>query len=260
MKLALDRYAYLCSPIHRWEQRSKLLALLSLIFAFACVRHLLLLPAMVVVTAGLYWASRLPVRYLLRRLRYPGLFIAAAVALLPFAGGETAIAQWGPLTVWLEGCKALVLIAVRFACILTISLILFGTAPFATSIKAMRALGLPATIVDMMLLTYRYLDSLGDTRLRMQRAMQLRGFQTHGWNCRTLAMLASLAGSLLVRSYEQSQRVYYAMRLRGYGNPHSRLSVPFGGDASGRLACGIVLALATVFVAAELLLQVGAVS
>ena len=38
MKLGLDQYANLDSPIHRWEQRSKLVALIALIFAFCLCR------------------------------------------------------------------------------------------------------------------------------------------------------------------------------------------------------------------------------
>lgn len=218
MKLALDRYAYLDSPIHRWQQRSKLVALLALIFAFTFVEKLILLPAMIVVTLVLYALSRLPLSFLLTRLRYPGFFIVAVVVLLPFVAGDTVIFSLGSLTVRQEGCLAVLLIATRFLCILTVSLVLFGTAPFLASIKAMRSLGLPNAIGDMILLSYRYLEEFGETLTTMQRAMRLRGFQAKCLNRRTLKVLAQLAGSLLVRSYDQSKRVYQAMILRGYGH------------------------------------------
>ncbi|MGB7519918.1 MAG: CbiQ family ECF transporter T component, partial [Spirulinaceae cyanobacterium] len=163
MKLALDRYAYLDSVIHQWEQRSKLIALLPLIFAFAFVEHLILLPAMLLLTATLFYLSRLPFSFLLSRLRYPGWFILGVVIFLPFVAGDTALFSLGFLEIKQEGCLQVLLIITRFLCILTVSLILFGTAPFLTSIKALRSLGLPDTIVDMMLLSYRYLEELGDT-------------------------------------------------------------------------------------------------
>ncbi len=218
MKLALDRYAYLDSPIHRWQQRSKLVALVALIFAFTFVEKLILLPAMIVVTLALYALSRLPLSFLLTRLRYPGFFIVAVVVLLPFVAGDTVIFSLGSLTVRQEGCLAVLLISTRFLCILTVSLVLFGTAPFLASIKAMRSLGLPNAIGDMILLSYRYLEEFGETLTTMQRAMRLRGFQAKCLNRRTLKVLAQLAGSLLVRSYDQSKRVYQAMILRGYGH------------------------------------------
>jgi len=217
MKLALDQYAHLDSPLHHWNQALKTIALGGLIFAFAFVQSLRLLPIMVLITIVLFLLSRLPLRFLLSRLQYPGIFIAAVVQVLPLESGETGIWQWGVLALRQEGLLAVVLIVTRFVSILTISLILFGTAPFLSSIKAMRSLGLPRVIVDMTLLSYRYLESFGDTLTTMQRAMKLRGFEAGQFSPRNAKRLAALMGSLLVRSYEQSQQVYHAMILRGYG-------------------------------------------
>ena len=257
MRLALDKYAYLVSPIHRWEQRSKLVALLALIFAFAFVQQLVLLPAMIAVTIILYKLSRLPLAFLLNRLRYPGCFIAAVVLFLPFVAGDTVIFSFGWLTLRQEGCLSGLLIVTRFICILTVSLVLFGTASFLSTIKAMRALGLSDVIVDMMLLSYRYLEELGEMLTTMQRAMKLRGFQPKGLNYQTLSLMAELIGSLLVRSYERSQRVYQAMILRGYGrSPHSsknRLKTDIDQpDRISRLAFCTTLLIAASFIVAEI--------
>ncbi|MDJ0681806.1 MAG: energy-coupling factor transporter transmembrane component T, partial [Xenococcaceae cyanobacterium MO_167.B52] len=99
----------------------------------------------------------------------------------------------------------------------TVSLVLFGTAPFLSSVKGLRSLGLPSVIVDMTLLSYRYLEEVGAMVDTMERAMKLRGFDKHNFQYRNLQVLARLIGSLLVRSYEKSTRIYQAMILRGYG-------------------------------------------
>ncbi|NEP00719.1 MAG: cobalt ECF transporter T component CbiQ [Symploca sp. SIO2E9] len=224
MKHRLDAYANLDSPIHHWETRYKLVALLSLIFAFSFVQQLSLLPAMVIVTLTFYKLSKLPGSFLLTRLRYPGLFLASIALLLPFSVGSEVIFQIGFLAVRQEGLLSLVLVVTRFLCILTVSLIIFGTAPFLNHIKAMRSLGLPAILADMTLLSYRYIEQLADDLVIMKRAMQLRGFRPTKLNPRNLRVLASLAGTLLVRSYEQSERVYKAMILRGYGYAPQNLS------------------------------------
>lgn len=218
MKLALDRYAYLESPIHSWQQEYKIIGLLGLIFAFSFVRNLTLLPIIIAISIVFFWLSKLPFSYLISRLRYPGWFIFAIVFLLPFTAGNTIIWQWGWLSLKQEGCQTALLIVVRFLCILTLSIVLFGTAPFLQSIKALRFLGLPKAIVDMTLLSYRYLEELGETLNTMQKAIKLRGFNHHKFNFRYLKVTASLVGSLFVRSYERSNRIYYAMILRGYGS------------------------------------------
>ena len=218
MKLVLDQYAYLDSPLHRWHQGYKLIGLLSLIFAFAFVQNVWLLPVMVLVTCILFFLSKIPFSFLIKRLRYPSWFILAVVIFLPFISGENTIFQLGYLSIKEEGCWQALLISVRFFCILTVSLLLFGTAPFLSSIKAMRSLGLPRVIVDMTLLSYRYLEELGETLTTMQRAMKLRGFQPQGFSRRNLKVFAQLTGSILIRSYDRSARIYQAMILRGYGS------------------------------------------
>ncbi|PSP18047.1 MAG: cobalt ECF transporter T component CbiQ [Cyanobacteria bacterium QS_8_64_29] len=256
MKLALDRYAHLHSPIHAWEPRPKFVALLALILAFAFIEQLVLLPAAIAVTAILYKISRLPLEFLLARLRYPGVFVAAVVALLPFAAGETVLVAWGPLALKQEGTRAALLVAGRFGCILTVSLVLFGTAPFHTSVKALRALGVPATLTDMTLLAYRYLEELGSTLVTVQRAMRLRGFRPRQLSRRNLRLLAAAIGTLVVRSYERSQRLYQAMLLRGYGQA-PRTRAPFflargELDARSRIAFGVTVTVAAALLGAQM--------
>ncbi|PSN10637.1 cobalt ECF transporter T component CbiQ, partial [filamentous cyanobacterium CCP5] len=66
----------------------------------------------------------------------------------------------------------------------------------------------------------------------------------------------SLTGSLLIRSYERSQRVYQAMRLRGYGQlPRHQLSDRQPCDGASLTLTGVTLAIAVGFVLAEIGLQ-----
>jgi cobalt/nickel transport system permease protein len=228
MELWLDRYAGLHSPIHRWEARCRFVGLLSLIIACAMVNDLILLPALIIVAAGSYGAARLPLSFLVTRLRYPGVFVLAVIIVLPFMVGPTALAQVGPVTLYREGVTQAILTAIRFGCILTLSLVLFGTAPFLVTVRTMRALGVPGLLVDMILFFYRYLADTAQRLTTMQRALRLRGLPTHRLSRRLLSALAALTGTLLVQSAERSERVYQAMRLRGYGQattppPHTAI-------------------------------------
>lgn len=215
---AIDEYSSLSSPFHRWDPRYKLVGFLTLIFAFSFVRDLRLLLAVVTVTVGIYLVSRLPASYLVRRLRYPSLFLLALVLILPFVSGQTVVASLGPLAVRQEGLIGSLLIATRFLAILTVGSVLFGTAPFLTTIRAMRALRLPGLLADMVLLSFRYLHEIGNDLQKMQTAMKLRGFGGRSVALRNIRILAWLAGSILVRSYERAEWVYKAMIVRGYGH------------------------------------------
>ncbi|NEP42619.1 MAG: cobalt ECF transporter T component CbiQ, partial [Okeania sp. SIO2H7] len=218
MKFALDEYAHLNSPIHRWEPRYKLIGLIALIFAFASVRDWHLIPAMLLVTGILYAFSKLPLSFLWKRLRYPGFLLLGIVLFLPFVSGKTIIWQLGFLTLRREGFLASLLIASRFLAIMTTGFVLFGTSSFLTTIKAMRRLGLSPILADIILLSYRYLFEISRQLRMMQKASKLRGFEPRKFSRRNLSVYAALTGSLLVRSYEDSKQIYKAMQLRGYGN------------------------------------------
>ncbi|WP_259732367.1 cobalt ECF transporter T component CbiQ [Synechocystis sp. CS-94] len=254
--MALETYVPGRSPIHGWEPRQKLFSLMALMFALAMVKQAWLIIPMVAVTALLYWLSDLPLSFLLQRWSYPGLFILAAVILLPFVSGETVLGQWGWLSIRQEGLIAMVLIAGRFFCILSLGFILFGTTPFLTMVTSLRRLGLPPLMADMALLAYRYLYDIGHAFSTMHQAMQLRGLGQRREKRRSMQQWAFLLGNLLLRSYEQSQRVYQAMALRGYGQAISpkvnQVNTLGQGKSPTDLGLTVaVLAIAIGFVVAE---------
>ncbi len=210
------------SFVHRWDPRLKLVALLLLAFTFSFVANLRVLPVMVVVTLTIAAVSRYPVHLLLRRLRYPSLIILCLVLLLPMISGFTPLVEWWGLTVTTEGLQAALLILTRFFCILTIAAIFLGTTPLQVNIRAIQSLGLPYIMADMALLMVRYVDVLTTDLRRMRLSMRLRGHAEKSFSWKNLRTMAWLTGSLILRSYERSQSVYKAMRLRGYGHVGTR--------------------------------------
>ncbi len=256
MKFGLDDYAHLQSPLHQWEPRCKLMGLMGLIFAFAMVRDQRLILPMLGVSAAIYALSHLPISYWRRRLRYPGLFLLGVVGFLPFISGQTVLLKLGPLALYQEGIMTMIGVASRFLAIITLSLVLFGTASFLTTIQTIRSLGLSPILTDMMVLFYRYLFELGDRLHTMQSAMRLRGFKRTRLTPRALQTFASVAGTLLVQSYEQSERIYQAMRLRGYGQKMV-LSQSQPWQLKDVMGLGLVLGLAGTFMAAEFWLSSG---
>ncbi|RAQ42288.1 cobalt ECF transporter T component CbiQ [Arthrospira sp. O9.13F] len=249
MKFRIDEYANLDAFIHRWNPQSKLIGLGILMFAFANVQQLWLVHPMLLVALTLYSISKLPLSFLGDRLQYPGLFILGVVGLLPFISGQTVLWSWGPLIIRQEGSLAVLLIASRFLAIFTTGVVLLGTCSFITLIKAMRSLGLSPILADMLLISYRYIFELSHQLQMMKRATILRGFQPHQFSRRNLQIYAALAGSLLIRSYQQSEQVYKAMQLRGYGIPDkTHKPWEFLTDLPSAIALGISLILATLFV------------
>ena len=251
MKFVLDQHAHLNSPIHRWDPRFKLIGFLSLIFAFSFISELYLLPAMAMATLSIFTISRIPGTFILNRLRYPSFFVFVVVIMLPFISGSDVLFSIGPLDVNQEGVEAAIIISVRFFSILTLGLILFGTAPLLTSIKAMRSLGLPAILADMTLLTFRYLFEIGNYLHQMETALRLRGFNARRFSPRGFSTLAWLGGSILVRSYERSDWVYKAMIMRGYGQASDISQSDFKARPLDIMGLGLVIFIAIGFVTAQ---------
>ena len=219
---------------------------------FASVQRIQLVPLCLLVTAILYGLSGLPGSFLRSRLRYPGLFLLGLVIALPLLSGDTVLWQWGPLAIRQEGLLAMGLIAGRFLSIITLGMLLLGTTPLLVLIDSLVSLGLPPLLAEMTLLSYRYLFDMADQLAYLRQAMRLRGFHPRG-NRQSWQQLAAVMGTLLVRSYEQSERVYKAMRLRGYGQGRSpNTQIRGWGQPTDLVAIGLCATIALALVGIQL--------
>lgn len=201
--------------IARWGTKPKFISFALLIFSFACVRSLTLLPVVLLITALLLGLSKVPVKLLLQRIRIPALFIIVMGLVLLFFTQGQVMGQLGPLVFTREGAVSALLMIARFVCILTLIIILFSTSTFLEILAVMQSLGIPELLIDMLMFTYRYLHETGAMLQQMNTAMVLRGFAEN--RLKALYTYSYLVGTILIRSYEQSQRVYHAMVIRGYG-------------------------------------------
>ncbi len=205
------------SLLGRWDPRLRLIALILLAFSFSAVRGFYAVILMLLIT-GCFWAlSGLPLDYLKQQLKYPSVLVLLLVLFLLFGGGETLLMKMGIFTVTTEGAQAALLVAARFYSILSLAIALFGVAPLMVHLNALRALGIPAIMVDMALLMVRYVGVIKQDMHAMNISMRLRGFRAGSWSLTTIRLNSWLVGSLLLRSYDRSERIYQAMRLRGYG-------------------------------------------
>ncbi|TVQ36407.1 MAG: cobalt ECF transporter T component CbiQ [Geminicoccaceae bacterium] len=219
------------SPLNRLDPRFRIVACLVLAFAFSAVTALWLLPLMVALVVGLVAISGLGPLTLWRRLRWPGLIVLLLVALLPWSVGTTAVVQLGPLVLYQEGLATALLIAVRFGCIVAVVLVILTTIPVPVLIHALRSMRVPWLLTDLALLVLRYLHELRHTLERMRVAMMLRGQPLRGASPRALRAWAGLIASLALRSYVRADRIYLAMRVRGYGE---ELAPPWSFRAGAR--------------------------
>jgi cobalt/nickel transport system permease protein len=67
----------------------------------------------------------------------------------------------------------------------------------------------------MFAFTYRYIFVLDDEFVRMERSLASRGFKRRG-NLYTITTISKAIAMLFVNSYGRADRVFYAMRSKGY--------------------------------------------
>jgi len=212
MTLALTQLPCPDSPLRRLDPRWKLAALLLAAVAVALLRQPAAAAAALAGAVALAVLGRLPGKWYLARAGVAALFLAPFLLALPFVarrpGGEEGFAILpGLLAAALLGCKALALV--------TLMLVLLATAPLDATLKAAHALRVPGLLVQLALLTYRYLWVIATELSRLRVALRVRGFRNRA-NRHGYRTVGHVAGTLLVRSHERAERVGQAMRCRGF--------------------------------------------
>ena len=99
-----------------------------------------------------------------------------------------------------------------YLCVMAV-LILVSVTRFSALTNEMRRLGLPKIFIIMFELTYRYTGVLLSEAYSMNIAYSLRSLSGKGIEMRDMG---SFSGQLLIRSFDRAERIYNAMKCRGY--------------------------------------------
>jgi cobalt/nickel transport system permease protein len=159
-----------------------------------------------------------------RRALLAAPFLLAALPLIFTRPGDPlATIVVGPLTLTIsgEGLEQFATIAIKSWISVQAALLLAFTTLFHDLVDALRQLRLPRIMVAIISFMYRYLAVLAGEASRMARARASRSAaapdgQSGGsiaWRAR---VTGSMVGSLFLRSYERSERIYAAMQARGF--------------------------------------------
>ncbi|MBI1195319.1 MAG: cobalt ECF transporter T component CbiQ [Gammaproteobacteria bacterium] len=230
MPLDIDRYAHVSSPIQRWDPRFKIGALGLLILGIALVKTLPVSVLALALSIVLVVLSGLPFGFIGHGLSFVTIFLVPFFIIMPMTyPGEAAMHVLGLPFAW-EGLRLATLIFLKAISIVLCSFVCFGTSRFDISMIALQHLKCPKVIVQMLLFTYRYTFVFLEEMRRMQTSMRARGFipRTDGYTLRTYG---NFVGTLLVRSFERTERVFKAMLSKGYQGEFHTL-VTFSSDAT----------------------------
>jgi cobalt/nickel transport system permease protein len=214
MTLTLEQLPNPDSPLCRLDARWKLAALT---LALLVVATLQTLPAATAAWAGsvlLAVAGRLPVRWCLTRLGAVAVFLLLFVILLPFLLREGRAWDLGPIRLP-YGLVVALLLCLKALAVVTLTLVLLATTPLHVTLQAAHALWVPGLLVQLAMLTFRYIYVLSAELARLRIALRVRGYRNRA-NRHSYRTVGHVAGTLLVRGYERAERVGQAMRCRGF--------------------------------------------
>ena len=175
------------------------------------------------VTVALATAARVgPLRPARRAFLAAPFILAALPHVFTRAGDPLGTLELGPLTLTAsgEGLRQFTTIALKSWVSVQMALLLAFTTPFHELVDGLRQLRLPRIMVAIISFMYRYLAVLSEEATRMNRARLSRSASADGrtggsvrWRAR---VAGAMVGSLFLRSYERSERIYSAMQARGF--------------------------------------------
>jgi len=201
--------------IHRLDPRVKVVScgLLTILTvaskSWGMVGMSLLLGVMLLLSARL---SRLGV---MRRFARLNVFMLFVLGVLCVTIPGTEVWRWWVLSVTSEGLARGGMIALKANAIVVWVTVMVGTIEVVSLGHALAHLKVPGKLIQIFLFTVRYIDVLHHERLKLSRAMKMRGFKPK-LNRHTMRSLGYLVGMMLVRSLERSERIYAAMKCRGF--------------------------------------------
>lgn len=210
-----EQFAIGDSIIHRIDPRFKIVAAATFSSIVAVSYRFPTLVVALLTAIILTLAAQLDPKAIARRLLVIFGFIALLWLLLPLTFDGDALSQIGPLTITRPGVVLAAQISLKAVAILLAFIALVTTMNFAALGHALDRLHLSGKFVHLLLMTYRYIFVIEQEYQRMVRAAKIRGFRP-GTNYHTYKTIAHFVSMLFVRAANRADRVYHAMRCRGF--------------------------------------------
>ncbi|MFH1093673.1 MAG: cobalt ECF transporter T component CbiQ [Candidatus Omnitrophota bacterium] len=209
----MDTLARRSSWLHRLDPRAKLITTLLFIMAvvsfgkytIAAFIPFFLFPVFLIAAGGL------PGGYLLKKVLLVSPFAVLLGIFNPLVD-RAIVFHIGAIGIS-GGWISFISILLRFVLTVTAALLLVALTGFNPVCEALRKFGVPKPFVIQLMFFYRYLFVLADEAERMVRARSVRSFNRGAMK---FSIFISLIGHLLLRTLDRAERIYRAMRCRGF--------------------------------------------
>ena len=226
--LVAERLAQAPGLLQRFDPRVRLLAVLVLIAFTVATRSLLTLGGLFALVLCLARLSRLPLRLLARGIwlnvaLFTGVLTLPALLLVP---GEALLRL--PVTGWTltrQGLESAAFLCGRATVAASFAALLILATPWPHLLRALRVLRLPAILVLILGMCYRYIFLLLQTAMEMLVARSSRQVGPLSGKEQRRLLIAD-AGVLMSKCVHLADEIFLAMQSRGYrGEQHLLLEL-----------------------------------
>ena len=241
------------SILHRCDPRLKLVGTLAYIVVLFVAANPVGIALSIALLALLYSVAKIPFKMILKSLKpIVPVIIFTAVLNLFFLTGETPLFQWWIFTIYPEGVRYAILMAVRvMALIAGTSLLTYTTSPIVLTdaienlLRPLGKLHFPVhELAMMMTIALRFIPTLIDETEKIMNAQKARGamLDTGSFMQRVKALVPILI-PLFLSAFRRADELAMAMECRCYhgGEGRTRLKVlKFGRED---VLCAVVLTI-----------------
>jgi len=209
----MEKFAGNDTFIHTVDPRCKIL--LTLLFTLSVISFkqydtvalmpYFAFPLFIVIISGI------SIAYLLKKIAFVSIFALTVAIANPFIDRQT-ITYIGSLPIsggWLSFTS----IMIRFCLTASAALLLLMTTGMYDITKGLDRLGVPHIFTMQLFFLCRYIFSLTEEGSKIERARAARSFGKKG---KGLKVFNNLISTLFIRSLERAERVYTAMKCRGF--------------------------------------------
>ena len=205
--------------LQRLDPRLKILSALLVLLAVGLSRNLLVIIVLYFLTLVLALFSKVPLAFFVKRVWLFTPFFTGVIALpaLFITPGTILVHLPFGLVITETGLTTALFLLLRVGTSVSVAVLLVLTTPWNSVLKALGVLRVPAVVILILGMTYRYIHlllHLTNDMFLSRKSRLLR--RMHGPEEQRL--MAATSGTLLNKSLQVSSEVYLAMQSRGFRN------------------------------------------
>ncbi|MBS7643430.1 cobalt ECF transporter T component CbiQ [Candidatus Bathyarchaeota archaeon] len=215
-----EKFQALSGLLQGIDPRVKFCSLVSLLVVAVGVRTITPLVILFVTITVFAVVSKIPLKYFfLRATLFIPIFAAVIALPLPFITPGTTLTVIGyneyVIYITREGVYRALQFVFRIWVCVGLLVLLMSTTRFTAIIRALETFKIPRVFVMMTGVTHRFIFLFINEAYRMLLAKEARNVGREQ-RMQVMKSLAYIIGTLFIRAYERSERVYLAMMAKAY--------------------------------------------